>query len=281
MKSKFWNFTAKSKDDGELTLYGDISSVSWFGDEITPVQFKQDLDGLGDIKNLNIYINSGGGDVFAGQAIYSIIKRHKANKTVYVDGLAASIASVIAMAGDKVVMPSNAMMMIHDPYTIMIGNATEMRKMADDLEKITESIVNVYAEKSGMNDMDILALMNVETWMTAEDAKQYGFADEVEAEKKIAASVKGDSVIFNGVEFSTEHYKNLHTENIIQEEIVPKIVDEVVEDVPEVAIEVVSEPEPVTDKEDYSPVIDLYDKAIKNIDKRILLNKKTEVIVNV
>jgi ATP-dependent Clp protease protease subunit len=107
-KSKFWSFKALDKKTGELTLYGEIASVTWYGDEVTPKEFKADLDALGDIDTLNIYINSSGGDVFAGQAIHSMLKRHKANKNVYIDGLAASISSVIAMAGDTIFMPKNA-----------------------------------------------------------------------------------------------------------------------------------------------------------------------------
>ena len=135
MGKKFWNFKNVSESAGELLIYGPIASESWWGDEVTPKQFKEDLDKLGAIEELNIYINSGGGDVFAGQAIHSILKRHSAKKTVYVDGLAASIASVVAMAGDTIVMPKNAMMMIHKAWTMAVGNANDFRKLADDMEK--------------------------------------------------------------------------------------------------------------------------------------------------
>ena len=140
---KFWNIK-KANDEGELILYGDISSSSWFGDEVTPKQFKSDLASLGDVKKLNIYINSGGGDVFAGQAIYTMLKRHNAKKTVYVDGLAASIASVIAMAGDEIIIPANGMIMIHNPWTVMGGSATDFRKIADQLDLIRDTIAVVY-----------------------------------------------------------------------------------------------------------------------------------------
>jgi ATP-dependent Clp protease protease subunit len=197
---KFWAFLAKSTKKGELTLYGDISSASWWGDEVTPKQFKADMDALGEIDELDIYINSGGGDVFAGQAIYSILKRKNATKTVYVDGLAASIASVIAMAGDKIVIPRNAMMMIHNPYTFTAGNSEELRKMADDLDKIRESIVNTYEDKTGLEREKIIELMDNETWMTADEASGYGFCDEIGEEKQIAASIGG---------FFMSKYKNL------------------------------------------------------------------------
>lgn len=207
-KPKFWDFKNKDKDTGELMLYGDISSSSWYGDEVTPKDFKKDLDALGDIKDLNIYINSGGGDVFAGQAIYSMLNRHLASKTVYVDGLAASIASVIAMAGDKIIMPKNAMMMIHNAWTIAAGSKEDFRKLADDMEKIDESIVSVYADKTGLEIDEIKELMNAETWMTAEDAKGKGFVDEIEQEKKVAASIEGGFFMLNGQRFELSRYKN-------------------------------------------------------------------------
>ncbi len=170
-------------------LYGEIANETWWGDEVTPKDFKKELDNLGDIDTLNVYINSPGGDVFAGQAIHSMLKRHKAHVNVYIDGLAASIASVVAMAGDKVIMPKNAMMMIHNPWTIAIGNAEDFRKLADDLDQIRESIVEAYKRKTILDEDKIKELMDNETWLTAEECKEYGFADELEEEKEIAASI--------------------------------------------------------------------------------------------
>lgn len=201
---KFWNFKAADKR-AELQLYGDISDASWWGDEITPKQFKADLDALGDISELDIYINSGGGDVFAGFAIYNMLKRHAATKTVYVDGLAASIASVIAMVGDKIVMPENAMMMIHNAWTIAIGNKAEIRKIADEMERIDGQIEQIYADRTG-ND-DIASLMEAETWMTGAEAVEKGFADELEPNKKIAASLGGGSLlVFNSLTGAIDSY---------------------------------------------------------------------------
>lgn len=206
---KFWQFKGEAGTSiGELMLYGDISEYSWWGDEVTPKQFKEDLDALGDISELKIYINSGGGDVFAGQAIHSMLKRHSATKTVYIDGLAASIASVIAMAGDKIIMPKNAMMMIHKCWTIAAGNADDMRKMADDMDKIDESIIATYVEKTGLEADDIIELMTDETWMTAQDALDYGFADEIEESKQIAASMKNGLYLINGQEMDLSNFKN-------------------------------------------------------------------------
>lgn len=184
---KFWNLKALDEKTGELTLYGEISNETWWGDEVTPKQFKEELDALGDIDVLNVYINSPGGDVFAGQAIYSMLKRHKATVNVYVDGLAASIASLIAMAGDKVIMPQNAMMMIHSPWTLAIGNAQEFRKIADDMDKIRDSMVVAYKSRSALTNEEILDMMDDEKWLSADDCLEYGFADEIEETKQVAA----------------------------------------------------------------------------------------------
>lgn len=209
-KSKFWQFraAADSLKVGELVLYGPISSTSWWDDEVTPKQFADDLKALGDIDELRVYINSGGGDVFAGQAIYSMLRRHSARKIVYVDGLAASIASVIAMAGDKVTMPRNAMMMIHNPWSWGYGNAEEFRKMADDLDKIRESLIATYEDKTGQAREKIIELMDAETWMTAEEAVELGFADEVEATNEVAASVQEGRLVVNGQRFDLNIYRN-------------------------------------------------------------------------
>lgn len=189
LKNKFWNFKALDKTTGELTLYGEISNESWYGDEVTPKEFKAGLDGLGDIETLNVYINSPGGDVFAGQTIYSILKRHKAHKNVYIDGLAASIASVIAMAGSTIFMPKNSMMMIHNPWTVGMGNASDFRKLAEDLDKIRESLISAYEDRSALNKEEIIDIMDKETWLTASECEEYGFCDVVEEEKNIAASI--------------------------------------------------------------------------------------------
>ena len=186
---KFWSFKALDKKTGELTLYGEIASDTWYGDEVTPKEFKADLDKLGDIDTLNIYINSSGGDVFAGQAIHSMLKRHKAHKNVYIDGLAASIASVVVMAGDTIYMPKNAMMMIHNPWTFGLGNAAEFRKLAEDLDKIRESLIVAYEERSALTRDEIIKIMDSETWLTADECFEYGFCDVVEKEKQMAACI--------------------------------------------------------------------------------------------
>ena len=168
------NFTDTTCD---LYFYGDIVD-SWLGawDDADqyPQAIKEFLDQAKD-KDINIYINSGGGSVFSGMAIYNMLKRHKGYKTVYIDGLAGSIASVIALAGDKVIIPSNAYFMIHKPWCSSAGNSNELREMANTLDKIEEGIINVYSENlaEGVDIEDIKAMVNDETWLTGIEASKY------------------------------------------------------------------------------------------------------------
>jgi ATP-dependent Clp protease protease subunit len=214
MGCKFWTMKAAADEPttGELRIYGPIGpddGMSWLFDEITPKQFAADLDGLGAVKNLHVYINSPGGDVFAGQAIHSMLQRHPAAVTVHVDGLAASIASIVAMAGDTVLMPPNAMMMIHNPWSGIAGDARDMRKMADTLDTIRESMIAAYQGKTGMDRTQLLGLLNSETWMTAAEAIDLGFADRIEETAPIAASlVRPGVVAINGLEIDLTRFRN-------------------------------------------------------------------------
>jgi len=206
--NKFWEVRA-SKDSpgtGELLIYGPIFSEKLFEDEVSPKSIKEELDELGDIENLNIYINSPGGNAFSGSAIYSILKRHPASKVVHIDGLAASAASVIAMAGDQVIMPENSIMMIHRAWTFAIGDSTEMRKEADILDRVDKSLVSAYQEKSGLDEGRLLGLMSEETWMNAKEAEELGFADEVTEEEEVAAYI--DPEIMSKYKNLPEELKN-------------------------------------------------------------------------
>jgi ATP-dependent Clp protease protease subunit len=254
--AKFWKFLNKGDKTGELLLYGEISSVTWWGDEVTPKEFKKDLDALGDIDILNIYVNSPGGDVFAAQTIVSMLKRHSSSeKNVYVDGLMASAATFLMGVG-KVYMPSNAMMMIHNPSTIVWGNANDMRKMADDLDKIRESMLAIYRDKTGMKDEEIIELLDAETWMTAEEAVDYGFADELEEEKKVAASISNTILIFNQVQADMSKFK--HPESIIKKFVA----------FTEPAAAKPSVPESVPPVSTRQVPVDLYNKIVKINERR-------------
>jgi ATP-dependent protease ClpP protease subunit len=207
--NKFWNIKKSGTTSAELVLYGPISSSSWWGDEVTPKQFNDDLKALGEVDEIVVRINSGGGDVFAGLAIYSMLQRHSASKTVKVDGLAASIASIIAMAGDKIVMPKGSMMMIHNPWTSVWGaEAKDLRHTADVLDKIRDSLLDVYAEKTGKTKDELAALLDAETWFTAEEAVSNGFAHEIEENLAISAGITGKKAIFNGVEVEFSKFTN-------------------------------------------------------------------------
>lgn len=185
---KFWDFKAKGKT-GELYLYGEISSSTWFGDEITPKKFKEELDALGDIDTLKVYINSGGGDVFAGWNIINILQRHKATKIGYCDGLAASIAFAIYQSMDKRIAAKNSMLMTHNCWTVSIGNRHDLRKQAAEMELIDGMLAETASKKSGKTVEEIGALMDAETWYTAQEAVDEGFVDELEEGKQLAACV--------------------------------------------------------------------------------------------
>lgn len=176
----------KDNKSAEIYLYDSIG-VGWFGG-IGADRFVKELKALGKVKTISLYINSDGGDVFEGFTIYQQLVRHSADIHVYIDGLAASIASVVAMAGSKICVADTGMMMIHDPWGMIVGNARDMRKRADTLDQIRGSIVRVYANQTKLDEMKVSQLMAEETWMTASQALEMGFATEIAEPKLMAAS---------------------------------------------------------------------------------------------
>ena len=179
-KKKFWrwkNQAAEAPNERTLYLNGTIADESWFDDDVTPVLFKDELmSGSGDI---TVWINSPGGDCVAAAQIYNLLMDYPHNVTIKVDGIAASAASVIAMAGTKVLMSPVSMLMIHNPLTIAIGDSEEMQKAIDMLSEVKESIINAYELKSGLSRAKISHLMDAETWMNANKAVELGFADGI------------------------------------------------------------------------------------------------------
>lgn len=173
----------------QIDIFGDIVSEKWFDEETSATSFRDALKELGDVSTINLSINSGGGSVFDGIAIYNMLKSHKATVNVYIEGLAASIASVIAMAGDTITMRSGSMMMVHMPWTLSQGNAEEMRKTADTLEKTGDSIVDIYSERTGISSDDIRNIMNDETWLSAEEAVEQGWATKLDKKEAVMNSV--------------------------------------------------------------------------------------------
>lgn len=184
MKKKFWDFI-KIKDqepgsvDGyELRLEGPISEESWWGDEATPAEFREELNQVSG--PLTVWINSPGGDVFAASQIYTMLKEYDGKITVKIDALAASAASVVAMAGDETYMAPTALMMIHDPSTFAIGNESDMKEAIKVLKEVKESILNAYEQKTGRSRDELAKLMQDDgTWMNAKKAVELGFADGI------------------------------------------------------------------------------------------------------
>ena len=174
---KFWNWVRDS--DGERTLYlnGVISEETWWGDEVTPKMFKDDL--MAGSGNITVWINSPGGDVFAAAQIFNMLMDYTGQVTVKIDGLAASAASVIAMAGGDVYMSPVSMLMIHNPSTVAIGDSEEMLRAKALLDEVKESIINAYELKSGLSRTKLAHLMDAETWMNANKAIELGFADKL------------------------------------------------------------------------------------------------------
>lgn len=190
MGLKFFSVKNKTDTSADVYFYGDIVSDSWAKwsrEDTCPQDIIDLLKECEGVSELNIFINSGGGNVWAGIAIYNILKRFSAHKTVHVDGLAASIASVIALAGDEIIIPANAFMMIHKAWTIASGNADELRTLAEQLDTIEQSIVNVYVANAaeGVTEERIKELMQAETWLDATAAselfKNITVAEEIEA----------------------------------------------------------------------------------------------------
>ncbi|CCK82922.1 ATP-dependent Clp protease proteolytic subunit [Lactobacillus equicursoris 66c] len=171
----------------EIDIYGDITPIIERDTDMSASRLRGLLK-----KNtgpIDLHINSGGGDVFEGLAIYNLLKASPNHITVYIDGLAASIASVIAMAGDRIYIPANAMLMVQAPWTSAQGNAKELRKLATDLDQLAESMKDIYIDRTGgrVNRQTITKLMDQETWLTGSEALEYGLADEVLNPVKVAA----------------------------------------------------------------------------------------------
>ena len=192
MKRKFWNWVRNEGEKRILLLDGEISDETWWGDEITPQMFRSELNAAeGDI---DLWINSPGGDCYAAAQIYNMLMEYKGNVNVKIDGIAASAASVVAMAGSTVEISPLGMLMIHNPMTVSIGDTHEMERTIMFLAEIKESIINAYELKTGLSRAKISRLMDAETWMNAKKAVELGFADSVlyaDAQRPLTDTVDG------------------------------------------------------------------------------------------
>ena len=205
---KFWNWVKNDAEENGVidtpktrTLYlnGVIAEESWYGDEVTPQLLKDELDA--DNGDIEVWINSVGGDVMAATQIYNMLKSYNGKVTVKIDSLAASAASVIAMAGDEVLMSPLSLIMIHNPLTIAAGDVSDMQKAIDMLEEVKESIINAYELKSGLSRTKISHLMDCETWLNAKKAVELGFADSI-------MFTENDTDADEGYEFSQREVSN-------------------------------------------------------------------------
>ncbi|MBM6732898.1 head maturation protease, ClpP-related [Megasphaera stantonii] len=208
MPSKFWQVKNEVNGNSEILLYGPIAGESsWWGDEVTPRSFAEDLENLGG-KDVTVRINSGGGDVFAAHAIHNQLVAYKGRVTVVIDGLAASAATIIAVAGDRIIMPANALFMIHNPAIGLSDyyGAEELLKAAEALNTIKGSIVAAYRKRCKASAEELVAMMDAETWMGAAECLEKGFVDEIQG--SVSPVLNGSSLVVNSVNFNIKNFKN-------------------------------------------------------------------------
>ena len=206
-------FRAQGKS-AEIWLYDQVGKSFW-GEGISAKDFQKELSALGKVSLINLRINSPGGDVFDGFAIYNQLRSHPARIVVDIDGVAASISSIIAMSGDEIRMASNAMMMIHNPHGMAIGDSAEMKRVAALLDQIKLNLAKTYAEKTGHNAHDIGLLMDDETWMDAEAAIASGFVDSITSEQKVSACYDMSAVYSKAPKLKSHQHKHASSEHDI------------------------------------------------------------------
>ena len=240
MNRKYFSLE-KNKQTATLNIYGDITSFPWLESDVSSASLSKQLEAMGDVSQIDVYINSYGGEVAEGLAIYNALKRHKAKVKTVCDGFACSIASVIFMAGDERVMNEASLLMIHNAWTFAEGNAEALRKQADDLEKITQASVEAYKANSDLTEQEIKELMDKETWITPDEAVEYGFATSIEKTKKEKASQNAFLQLFEIIKkYQAEQDEEEPEENPedTEEEITEDETEETTEETTEEEIEV-------------------------------------------
>lgn len=223
---KFWVWKNMDGTESEraLELYGTIAEESWFDDDVTPQMFREELfAGSGPV---TVWLNSPGGDCVAASQIYSMLMDYKGDVTIKIDGIAASAASVIAMAGTKVLMAPTALMMIHNPITMAYGNHDDMQKAIEMLDEVKESIINAYEIKTNLSRAKLSHLMDTETWMNANKAIELGFADDIlEDEKKNISDIPAYTFSGRAAEISLMNKLTLHCKSEKKEPVGTPISD--------------------------------------------------------
>lgn len=207
MTKKFYQFINQGTDDTELLIYGDITSLKWFEDDVTAFDFAKELQ---EVNNpLTVRINSYGGEVSQGLAMYSLLKNFKHKVTTVCDGFACSAASIVFMAGDERKLRSSGLLLIHNAWSSVCGDSNVMRKKADDLEKITKPSIDIYEQVSNLSRDKIKEFMDKETWITAEEALEYGLATEVITDEPKQSIDR--SYLMHQVHMNKKLQKKLHT----------------------------------------------------------------------
>lgn len=201
MSRQYYQLT-KANNTATINIYGDITSYPWCESDVSATNLSRQLDELTDVSEINVYINSYGGEVAEGLAIYNALKRHKATIRTYCDGFACSIASVIFMAGDERIMNDSSLLMIHNAWSWVQGNAKAMRKQADDLDKITQASIVAYKAHSTLSEEEIVELMDNESWILPEEAIEYGFATAIEKTERKNASQNARQSLLNIVKMA-------------------------------------------------------------------------------
>jgi len=203
------------KNSGDLYIYGEITEDKWWETDVTPQDITEALSELEGVENINLFVNSPGGGVYAGMAIYNILNRFAENCTItaHIDGIAASIAGVIIMVADKIIMPSNTLIMIHDPLLGICGyyNSKELQDIINILAPVKETILNVFEARLALSRDEIEELMSAETYITAEKALEYGIIDEIGELKELKSETNPEDKnikVVNGVDFDTKNFKN-------------------------------------------------------------------------
>lgn len=234
MNRKYFSLE-KTEQTATLTIYGDITSFPWMEGDVSASNLSRQLEAMTDVNQIDVYINSYGGEVAEGLAIYHALKRHKAKVRTICDGFACSIASVIFMAGDERIMNESSLLMIHNAWSFVEGNAEQLRKQADDLDKITQASVMAYKAHSDLEEAEIKELMDAETWILPEEAKSYGFATAIHKAETKAASQSAWIQLFNIIKAHQEERQADEEDEVPpdDEEEQEEPSDEEAEDTPE------------------------------------------------
>lgn len=229
MKDKFYSFEKITETSADIYIYGDIVSYEWDESDVSAFGFKKELDELGDMLELNVHINSLGGSTYQALTIYNLLKQHKAKINVYIDGIAASAASIIAMAGEKVYMPKTSMMMIHNCWTWATGNAKELRKTADDMDKIAVAYKAAYLSKISIDEKKLDTLLDEETYLTAEECINMGFADElIEVKKEETTYNQYSTICIQNLVSKIKNQTNDNRKINLSEESIEKISNNII-----------------------------------------------------